>query len=319
MRASTLPVLLMSALGACTPQRSATPSDAQLDATPLALSSPDAPASPLQRGVCPLTVVPGRALGPVALGQAVSSLDQIGLPITRVSRHERTEFVNVGPIRVRACGGHVAEAWLDDLRAAPDCVSVGGKAVERTVARTSLELLFHDCRPLPVRIGGAFTECEKGGVRIGYGLGDFVQVRVAAVGSDIDDECEDVLDDGKPVPVPPTELAKLLQRTLDLDVLAGYWHSDTPNRGVLRIVKVDGLGTPPTSPALSMFGSPVVWIERAQADKDKMPAFEFTSIQSTARSVTISFRYPVEGVVGSAKFQKRHGEWILHGKRVAER
>lgn len=262
-----------------------------------------------------MAIVPGQSFGPIAIGQRTTSLAASGLPVARVSEHGPASIHTVGPYHVHSCGGAVDEVWIDDLRLAPDCVTYTGK-MPRTIKREAFLASFTGCHDAPPRTGGAFTECEAGGVRIGYGMGDFLQVRVGRTGSALDDQCEDLLDDGHAVTITPTELLPLVKQTLDLAALAPYWHVDKPNRDPLRIVKHAALGEPP--PALKMFGDPVVWIDAA-AQRDGLPYFEITSIQATSRRVVIAFRYPVEGVHGIAEFAKRGDQWSLDESSVAEK
>jgi hypothetical protein len=278
-------------------------------------SKADAESARLPRGECPLSIVPGRALGPVRLGASLDSLGAIGVPLEPVSSEGPTAFVDAGPMRVRACGGTIVEAWIDDVRRAPDCMNVGDRRVDRAMTFEAFTGLFRGCRELPPRTGGSFTECEDGGVRIGRGMGDVIQLRVTRAGSDIDEACADVLDDGGAVALSPAELARLLQKTLDIAPLAPFWHPDKPNRDPLRVVRRTAIAG---DPALSMFGSKVEWIDRAGATSGGKPYFEFTRVQSTARRVLVEFRYPVEGVTGSVTFQKRGDDWLMADAHVAE-
>ncbi len=310
-------------LSACTPQRAhvhaAPPAVVASAGVPQVGPLPQLPQLAVPHGQCPLSIVPGRALGPIRLGSPLSSLDATGLTVKKVSRHDTTEFVEAGPFRVQACGGTIVEAWIDDLQGAPDCVKVGDKPVDRAMKREAFEAMFTGCHGTEPPIGGAFTECEAGGVRIGYGMGNFIQVRVARPGADIDEECADVLDDGGVVTLAPTELAALVQRTLDIDRLAGFWHAEMPHRDPLRLVRSPFLASiagNDVKSQLSMFGSKVAWLDAA---RDGRPYFEFTKLKATRHQVELHFRYPVEGVVGSVTFQKRGDDWQLKTKNVAER
>jgi hypothetical protein len=296
------------------PDATSAPPAASTAASPNASSTAS---TPQQKGQCPLAVVPGVALGPVRLGATREDLEHLELPTKQVSKYpDTTEFVEVGPIHTKLCAGKVVDAWIDDLRKAPDCVSVAGQKVDRAESRAAFQKRFSSCRDLPPREGGSFVECEGGGVRIGYGMGDFLQVRVAPKGSDIDDTCAIVADDGTPVPLPSDVSAKLLQKTLDLDLLAPFWHSNLPGRDPLRIAKSKAAtGTP----ELSMFGSKVVWADKAELDKKKLPYFVFDKLESSATKVTIEFSFPPEGVHGSVMFKKRFDDWQLEQKQVYER
>lgn len=260
-----------------------------------------------------MAIVPGTSLGPITIGQRIDTLGASGLPVARVSDYGPSSIFTVGPYQVSTCGGAVSEVWIDDLRKAPDCVTAKAR-VARTIAREAFLASFQDCHDAPPRTGGAFRECENGGIRIGYGMGDFLQVRVGRTGSRLDDACEDLLDDGSAVALDGPALHALVKQTLDLAALAPYWHVDQPNRDPLRIVKHPALGAPP---ALKMFGDPVTWLDATPADP-KLPYFELTSIAATARRVRIEFRYRIEGVSGFAEFARRGDHWELDKKDVRE-
>jgi hypothetical protein len=318
MRLALLPTLILATAFGCD-RTKPSPSSVPDATTAAPVASAAASAAPSeQHGQCPLEIRPGVALGPIRLGAKHADLERVGLPLKQVSSYDAdtTEFVEVGPFHAKLCAGKVVDTWIDDLRKAPDCVSVAGKKVERSESRADFQKRFATCRDLPPRTGGSFVECEGGGVRIGFGMGDFLQVRVAPKGSDLDDTCAVVNDDGTPVPLPADVLAKLLQKTLDLDRIAPFWHSDLPGRDPLRVAKN---GVVADTPSLNMFGSPVVWSDRATLEQKKLPYFEFTKIESSATKARIEFAYPVEGVVGHVVFKKRFDAWQLEEKEVSER
>ena len=291
------------------------PAPAASSSAPTASVMPPA-AGPLATAPgCPLAIRPGTSLGPVRLGATRAELENLGVPIKSTSKQDQTEFLEVGPIQVELCGGKVVDTWLDDLRKAPDCVTVDGKKIRLDIEREKFEALFLDCRTLPPRIGGAFVECAKGGVRVGHGLGEFIQVRVAPEGSKLDTTCAMILDDGGHVPIDAAVRAKLLQRTLDLDLLAQHWHRNEPGRDPLQVV---ANAVVKDEPPLTMFGSPVVFERRAKLDAKNLPYFLFTKLESSATKTTIRFRFPAEGVVGYVVFVKRGDEWSLEKKHVAE-
>jgi hypothetical protein len=153
-------------------------------------------------------------------------------------------------------------------------------------------------------------------VRFGYGMGTFLQVRVGPKGSDLDAECADLADDGRPVPLPLAERDALLQRVLDLDILSPYWHPDLPGRRPLRVAATGPLAGPEAPTTLTIFGGPVVFEPPAAGQRD---LFEFTAVESSARRVHITFRYGPEGLQGSVRFQRRGNQWLLVEKQVAER
>lgn len=307
--------LLLAALAGCKP-RGRTETTAPAPAPSSALPATSATRT---KGDCPLSIVPGRSLGPVHLGDRVEALATVtGLPVRVTSRAGTTEFLEVGALKVRACRGVVSEIWLEDVRTAPPCVEVPGSflpAVQPSVARSEFTRRFGKCTKLPPRKGGTFDECADGGVRVGTGLGNFIQVRVAAAGSSLDDTCDPAVDDGGVRDLAPDELTQVLQRTLELDALVPYWHRELPGRVPLRVARTDANRA---VTRLTMFGSPVIWLE-AEHIKAGRPIFEFTAIEATVAKVTVQFRFAAEGVVGKAVFEKRGREWLVVEKSVAER
>lgn len=322
MRCPALTTTFALGVVVCACDRTEAPTSAPVDArsnAPVSVPGPSASAAeapPPQTGECPLGITPGAALGSVRIGQKRADLEQTGLPIKSLSSMGSTEILQLGPLHAKLCGGAVVDVWLDDLRKAPDCVMLGGKKVDRSLARDRFIALFAGCQAAPPRVGGEFQECEGGGLRIGHGMGDFIQVRVGKKGTRLDDTCEMLLDDGTPVPLPAEALAKLLQKTLDLDLLAPFWHADKAGRDPLHVIDNE---ITKGRPKLTMFGSEVVYVPRAEAEKKKRAYFEFASLQASATKATLSFRYPIEGVVGKTVFVQRFGDWQLEHKEVAER
>ncbi len=176
--------------------------------------------------------------------------------------------------------------------------------------------MFADCKDAPPRTGGSFKECEQSGVRIGWGMGDFIQVRVAKKGTRLDDTCEMLLDDGKLVVVGAAAKSKMLQKVLDLDLLAPFWHCEQSGRDPLKLIDNDVVSD---KPELSIFGSKVVYVPKEEAEKKKLPYFEITKLAASATKARIEFRFPVEGVVGHVEFEKRFDDWHLSDKHVVER
>lgn len=302
-------------LGACTKPGPSEAGPSGPTATPPPPPAPSVLTAP-RTGECPIAIEPGLALGAIRIGESRAELEQHGLVIKSTSKHASTEFLEVGPFHVELCGGKVVDVWLDDLRKAPDCVSFGGKKLDRAMARDAFIGLFTDCKDAPPRTGGSFKECEQSGVRVGFGLGDFIQVRVAKKGTRLDDTCEMLLDDGKPVALDAAAKAKMFQKVLDLDLLAPFWHREQPGRDPLKLIANDVLGD---KPELSIFGSKVVYVGKAEAEKKKLPYFEISRLVSSATKTRIEFGFPVEGVVGHVEFEKRFDDWHLSAKEVAER
>ncbi len=94
-------------LGACSkPAPSeAGPSGPSAAPSPATLTSIAAP----RTGECPIAIQPGVALGPIRIGESRAELEQHGLPVKSTSKHDTTEFVEVGPFHVELCGGKVVD------------------------------------------------------------------------------------------------------------------------------------------------------------------------------------------------------------------
>lgn len=111
------------------------------------------------------------------------------------------------------------------------------------------------------------------------------------------------------------DCAEILQRTLDLDLLAPYWHAERRGRSPLSLLRSSALCG---QPALVCRGVPVVWTSTREREERRL-AFEVTRMEVSRERARVEFSYPVEGVVGGAAFERRAGAWVLVDKRVAER
>lgn len=326
------------ALGAC--ERKSAPSDPPPSTASSSMSSsaPELPApsaaagSPLSRLVpkpqagpragLPMTVMPGVSFGPVALGETLEDLRKGGLVVSGVTDSHADVTVPgkaggaVVQLRVSLCAGKIIDIWIDDLRLTPPSLTYDGKAITPTVPREELEKTFGGCKEMPPRIGGAFESCQDGGLYVGHGMGEFVQIRVRPKGFPFDDACAFATDDGSAVELSPAERSSIFKKTLNLSELSKHWHVDKPGRDPLRIVKT------PLVPeeSLTMFGSPVKWIEEREATKGTA-YFVLTKLSATKTKATVGFSYPIEGLVGTAVFGRSSGsnEWRLENANVSER
>lgn len=271
--------------------------------------------------LCPIAIEPGRALGPIEIGYTRADLDALGLPITRApgpsDPKQRVTFLKVGMIQVELLDDKVIEAWIEDLRKVPDCVTFQGAPVRPTVAREQLEATVGSCAATPPRIGGAFERCANGGLYIGHGLGEFLQIRVRPQGDDLDLDnlVARLSDDGTPIALSPTIRARLLEQVLDARELAPFWHSSAPGRSPLRIVEHSDFSE---KPAFRMFGDFIRWIP----EKEATPSTAFLRVRrfhATASRLDIEVEYPIEGLRASAEFQPSGETWTLDRVVVTER
>jgi hypothetical protein len=169
---------------------------------------------------------------------------------------------------------------------------------------------------MPGRIGGTFEKCHDGGLYVGHGMGEFLQIRVRPKAFPFDDACAIATDDGSAVELSPRERSSIFKKTLNLSELSGYWHVDKPGRDPLRIVKTPLV----VEESLTMFGSPVKWIAEGEATKGSA-FFVVTKLAATKTKATVAFAYPVEGLVGTAVFGRSSAvdEWRLESANVSER
>jgi hypothetical protein len=279
-------------------------------------------ARPGARTPCPLTIEPGVAFGPIALGETLADLVRAGLAVKNVSDSHAEVTLPGAPgakpseLKVSLCEGKIIDVWIDDLREAPACVAYAGTTFAPTIAREDLEKALGGCAETDPRIGGAFERCQGGGVYVGHGMGSFLQIRVRPKSFPFDDACAIATDDGSAIVLAPAEQTSLLKQTLNLRGLSDHWHVNEPGRDPLRIVKTPLIAEQP----LMMFGSPVAWIDESDARKGTA-FFTITKLAATKTKATLAFTYPIEGVVGAATFARVTGttEWRLESSDVHER
>jgi hypothetical protein len=118
-----------------------------------------------------------------------------------------------------------------------------------------------------------------------------------------------------PVTVSDEELTKILQLVLDDEALQPYLHLEEPERMPL---KVHGDVLPPGL-SLTMARKPVQYVDSSVVEDKKKAVLVFTSIEVKGERVTVSFRYDIEKVRGSATVAKSDGRWQLEKSRISER
>lgn len=278
------------------------------------------PASrPGLRPSCPLAIEPGVSFGPVLLGETLADLERAGLKVKRVS-DTHAEIALEGAtgegatLKVQLCEGKIIEIWIDDLRTAPACVSFAGKAIAPATPRADVEALIGPCTDTDPRIGGEFERCAGGGVYVGHGLGTFLQLRVMPKAFPFDDACAVATDDGTPLALSNDERDAMLKATLNLSKLAEHWHVSLPGRDPLRLVRNANVH----EHAFMEFGSDVVWIDEADA-KAGTAYFRVTGLTATKTKATLTFEYPIEGVLGTATFERTGGKGAFRIARAAVR
>ncbi len=283
------------------------------------------PAQAVARTTTSLAIVPGVSFGPVALGETLADLEKAGLTVVRDDMRSK-DFAHIDlpestrdqprRLNLRLCEDRIVDIRIDDLRKTVTPVTYAGNPIAPTTPFEEVARLFGNCLPEEHNIGGSNLACSGGGVILGHGMGEFLQLRVFPRGFDLHDTCEIATDDGSPVVLSEATRTKMLEKILVDRSISPYWHVDRPGRDPLRIVKT------PLVPAvpLTMFGSPVVWIEAA----DARPGTAFltvTRIDATRTRARLEYTYPIEGVTGTLTFrhQSPGDDWTVEKSEVRER
>lgn len=314
-RAHALTLLLLTACKGSVPATS-DPAPVTSVTTPASgspLSRLIPPVRPGPRATWPLSIESGVGFGPVLLGETLADLEHAGLSVTKVSdTHAEVSVVAGATLKVSLCEGKIIEIWIDDLRRTPGSVLYNGTPVSASIPREDLERRLGGCTATPPRIGGAFERCHDGGVYLGHGLGAFLQIRVHPKTFPFDNACALATDDGTPIALPHADRSKMLRDVLNLRELSPYWHVAEPGRDPLRIVRTALIPEQP----LTMFGSPVLWID--ESDAKKGTAFlRIIALVATKTRAVVTFEYPIEGVVGTATFAHQF-DWRLERGEVRE-
>ena len=309
------------ASASATPSASAAPAEpatananANAKLSPLARLVPKPQSGP--RSTASIAITPGVSFGPIALGETLEDLKRGGLTVSGVTESHADVTAGALAMKVSLCQGKIIDIWIDDLRLAPPILTYDGKPIASKIKREDLEKALGGCSATPPRTGGAFETCQDGGVYVGHGMGDFLQIRVRPKSFPFDDTCSFATDDGSSAELSSKERSFLFKKALIIDGISKYWHVDRPGRDPLRIVRT------PLVPeeSLTMFGSPVKWIDEREATKGT--AFlSVTKLEATKTTATLVFAYPIEGVVGTAVFKRSSptDEWRLETSNVAER
>jgi len=111
-----------------------------------------------------------------------------------------------------------------------------------------------------------------------------------------------------------SDLLIVMQKFLDSDALAPYWHNDVfPERVPLSVTLP--VGHENIGPCLKKFGRPV----RYQIEISSEQSFVIHSIFEEPSYIQIEFSYAVEGLLGEVKYTKQQGEWYEDTVRLVEK
>lgn len=286
-------------------------------ATILSTLTPARPAAKVT-GACPVTIESGVGIGGVLLGYTSADLAKLGLPIEVTSGDDNEGFKKVGVTNVRLLGGKVIDVWIDDVRLVPkakaDCITIDGKSISNQAKREAFMQLANACTGEAPRTGGEFTRCNEGGLFFGYGMGDFLQIRVRSRGAEFTlDNYELVLtDDGTAAPIAAENRKQLLERVLLSKQMDAYWHQDKPGRNKL-VMRKSPLFT--DEPELRMFGNVMPWVAAPAATDPYIDVLELAATKSKGR---LRVAFPIEGVVATATLVPSGDTWRIGTITVVE-
>lgn len=319
---SAAPITTASSTPSATVSSTPVATASALPGSPLSRLSPPVRSGPRSRS--PLVLEPGVSFGPIALGETLADLKRGGLTVRQFEQPgkklpEIFAEVSVQSVagakpttfQLRLCDGKIAMISIEDLSEAADRVVLNGKPVDRAAPCEDIARRLGDCStPDPSR--DTERVCAGGGVFLGYGLGRFV--RVFPRGVDLTDTCEAATDDGSQVPLAEAVRAKMLEQMLLDRSLSPYWHVDRPGRDPLRIVRTPLV---PATP-LTMFGSPVVWIDASEA-RTGTAYLTISRLEANKTRATLAFAYPIEGVAGTIRYRRSFsGDWTVTQGEVHE-
>ena len=285
-----------------------------LRATLLSTLAPARPAAKVT-GACPVTIESGVGIGGVLVGYTSAELKKLGLPVTVTSGDAKEGFQKVGVTNVRLLGGKVVDVWIDDARLLKDCIRIDGKSISRQAKREAFLQLAQSCNSEAPRTGGEFKRCNDGGLFFGYGMGDFLQIRVRSRGAEFTlDNYELVLtDDGTAATISTENRKQLLERVLLSKQMDAYWHQDKPGRNKL-VMRKSPLFT--DEPEFRMFGNVIPWVAAPAATDPYLEVLELAATKSKGR---LRLAFPIEGVVATATLVPSGDTWRISDITVAER
>lgn len=117
-------------------------------------------------------IVPGQSIGTVRLGAKTNELPKDASVTATAGQMDGICFSLVG--------GVVDDVWIDDIRAFPHELLLGGQPLKRTAPLDDLKKVLGPCRRVDGIKGGAFFNC-KDGIALGTDpdeAGVFVQMRL---------------------------------------------------------------------------------------------------------------------------------------------
>lgn len=136
---------------------------------------------------CPLKIEPSKSLGPFHIGQKSEEVQKIVAEQKNSFKPEAVRFFKWKMLNVKTCNGFVDDIWVDDIRKHPKCFSFQGKLLPSKAPKEEIMHVFGDCKEQPPRFGGVFSWCANKGIYLGWGSGNFLQLRVRS--TPLDEDC----------------------------------------------------------------------------------------------------------------------------------
>ena len=123
-----------------------------------------------------------------------------------------------------------------------------------------------------------------------------------------------------PLPAPaaaPERLQAILECLIMDKKVLPYFHIDSlPHRKPLSLLKSPLFAA---EPAITMFGMPARYVTAAEVAAGGLPVLEVTTWTAQADGAELAFRYPVEGLVGSARVRLLPAGCQVENLRLSER
>jgi len=115
----------------------------------------------------------------------------------------------------------------------------------------------------------------------------------------------------------PERLQAILECLIMNKKVLPYFHIDSvPHRKPLSLLKSPLFAA---EPAITMFGMPARYVTAAEAAAGRLPVLEVTTWTAQADGAELAFRYPVEGLVGSARVRLSPAGCQVENLRLSER
>jgi len=126
---------------------------------------------------CLIKAIPGVALGPIRIGSTAEEV-KASVKVTRESSTGKDQYMEAGVYRISLRDNRVREVWVEDIRAMPECISIGGKKVNTKIKVAAIPSLYGPCEREDL-IGGSFYHCKGSTLHFGFGMGTSLQLLIS--------------------------------------------------------------------------------------------------------------------------------------------